>query len=98
MCALYVFNHKANFSITLHLFNSLILPDNDVNVWFSFWRGVQFDRIAISDHSELYRDDAVEENILGMVRTSPRVLKESRKFVNTVLNVDFKEYLYCSCF
>ena len=80
----FVFNHKANSSITLHLFNSLILLDNDVNVWFSFWQGIQLDRIAISDHSELYRDYGGEEKILAMVRTSPRVLKESRKFVNTI--------------
>ena len=88
----FVFNYKANSPITLNQFNSIILLDNDVNVWFSYWRGIQFDRIAISDHRELYRGYGGEENILGMVRTSPRVLKDSRKYVNTVLNVDFKEY------
>ena len=88
----FVFNYKANSAITLNQFNSLILPDNDVNVWFSVWRGIQYDRIPISDHHELNRGYAGEENILGMMRTSPRVLKDSRKYVNTVLNVDFKEY------
>ena len=88
----FVFNYKAQSPITLHLFNSLILPDSDVNVWFSFWRGIQFDRVAISDHHELHRGYGGEENILAMVRTSPRVLKDSRKYVNTILNVDFKEY------
>ena len=90
----FVFYYKANSPIPLHLFNSLILPDHmhDVHVWFSYWRGIQFDRIAISDHHELYRDYDGEGNILGMVRTSPRVLKDSRNYVNTILNVHFKEY------
>ena len=88
----FVFNYKAQSPIKLHLFNSLILPDSDVNVWFSFWRGIQFDRIAISDHYELHRSYGGEENILAMVRTSPRVVKDSRKYVNTILSVDFKEY------
>ena len=88
----FVFNYKAKSPITLHLFNSLILMDSDVNVWFSFWRGIQFDRVAISDHHELHRGYGGEENILAMVRTSLRVVKDSRKYVNTILNVDFKEY------
>ena len=90
----FVFNHKAKSPIPLHLFNSLILPDHmhDANVWFSYWRGIQFDRIAISDHYELRRDYDGEGNILGMVRTSPRVLQDSRNYVNTILKVDFKEY------
>ena len=88
----FVFNYKAKSRIPLHLFNSLILPDDDVNVWFSYWRGIQFDRIAISDYHKLYRCYGGEGNILGMVRTSPRVLQDSRNYVNTILNVDFKEY------
>ena len=88
----FVFNYKAKSPIPLHLFNSLILPDDDVNVWFSFWRGIQFDRIAISDYNELHRGYGGEENILTMIRTSPRVLQDSRNYVNTILKVDFKEY------
>ena len=88
----FVFNYKAKSPIPLHLFNSLILQDDDVNVWFSYWRGIQFDRIAISDHYKLHRGYGGEENILTMIRTSPRVLQDSRNYVNTILKVDFKEY------
>ena len=88
----FVFNYKAESPIPLHLFNSLILQDDNVNVWFSYWRGIQFDRIAISDHYKLRRDYDGEGNILGMVRTSPRVLQDSRNYVNTILKVNFKEY------
>ena len=88
----FVFNYKAESPIPLHLFNSLILLDDNVNVWFSYWRGIQFDRIAISDHYELRRDYDGEGNILGMVRTSSRVLQDSRNYVNTILKVNFKEY------
>ena len=87
----FVFNYKAKSPITLSQFNTFLLMEN-VNVWFSFWRGIQFDRIPIFDHKNLLRDYGGEENILSMVRTSPRVLRDSRKYVNTVLNVDFHEY------
>ena len=88
----FVFNYKAKSPISLHLFNSLILPDSNVNVWFSFWRGIEFDRIALSDHHELYRDYGGEGKILAMAKTSPRVLEDSRKYVHTVLNSNFNEY------
>ena len=88
----FVFNYLAKSPITLHRFNSFILLNNDVNVWFSVWRGIQFDRIAVMDHKNLLRDYGGEESILGMVRTSPRVLRDSRKYVNTVLKVNFLEY------
>ena len=88
----FVFNYEAKSQISLHLFNSLILLDSNVNVWFSYWRGIEFGRVAISDHHELYRKYDGEEKILGMAKTSPRVLNDSRKYVNTVLNTNFKEY------
>ena len=80
-------------AISLHQFNSLILPDENVNVWFSTWRGIQGGgRIPISDHQEMHLGHDGLTNILSMARPSPRVLKDSRKYVNTVLNADFKEY------
>ena len=88
----FVFNYLARSPITLRRFNSYVLLNNDVNVWFSVWRGIQFDRIAVMDQKTLLRDYGGEEKILAMVKTSPRVLKDSRNYVNTVLNVDFHEY------
>ena len=75
-------------------FNSHILQNySDVNVWFSAWRGIDPRRVPIIDHEELFRYHEGEENILGMVRTSSRILKESRKYVNTILNASFNEYV-----
>ena len=91
----FAFNYKAKSPISLHRFNSVILPDSNVNVWFSCWRGIKkfhTCRIAISDHHELYRNYEGEGKILGMAKTSPRVLNDSRKYVSTVLNTNFKEY------
>ena len=88
----FVFNYLAKSPITLSQFNSFILLNNNVNIWFSVWRGIQFDRIAVMDHKNLLRDYGGEGNILAMVRTSQRVLRDSRKYVNTVLKVNFQEY------
>ena len=90
----FAFNYNAKSQISLHQFNSLILPDSNVHVWFSSWRGIKFEicRIAISDHHELYRSYEGEGKILGMAKASPRVLNDSRKYVSTVLNTNFKEY------
>ena len=86
----FAFHYKA---VSLQLFNSLILPDENVNVWFSTWRGIQGGgRIPISDHQEMHLGHDGLTNVLAMARPSPRVLKDSRKYVNTVLNADFKEY------
>ena len=86
----FAFNYK---SISLHLFNSLIFPDGIVNVWFSTWRGIQGGgRIPIYDHHEIHRGYGGLSNILTMAKSSPRILRDSRKYVNTILNADFKEY------
>ena len=81
-----------NKGISLYRFNSLILLDNNTNVWFSEWRGIQLNRIAITDHVELRHNHGGEDSVLGMVKTSPRILKDTRKYVNTILNTDFKKY------
>ena len=77
--------------LTLKHFNSfLFLEKNDINVWFSQWRGIG--RIPIIDHPELTRLYEGKHNILGMVKTTPTILKDARNYVNTILNVNFKEY------
>ena len=86
----FAFRHK---TISLHLFNSLILADTNVNIWFSAWRGIDVGgRIPIYDHHELHRGYDGLANVLAMAKTSPRVLKDCRKYVNTTLKRDFKEY------
>ena len=81
-----------NKGISLYHFNSLILLDNNTNVWFSEWRGIQLNRMAITDHLELRRNHGGEDSVLAMIKTSPRILKDTRKYVNTILKTDFKEY------
>ena len=92
MC--FIFNQKKHYTISLDKFNSLILQNySDVNVWFSAWRGIDPRRVPIVDHKELSRNHEGEEKVLGMVKTSPRILKDSRKYVNTNLNANFNEYV-----
>ena len=78
--------------ITLQRFNGLFLLGNNTHIWFSEWRGIQLNRMAITDHVELRRNYGGEDNILAMIKTSPRVLKDTRKYVSTILNTDFKKY------
>ena len=78
----------------LHQFNSYIIQNNDVHVWFPVWRGFQYDRIPIIDHELLLRtyEDKNKDKIQDMVKTSKRILLDSRKYVKSVLNVDFHGY------
>ena len=93
----FVFNagKPKEYSILLHQFNSIIQNnDSDVHVWFSVWRGFQHDRIPIIDHELLLRTykDKNKDKIQNMVKISKRILLDSRKYVNDVLNVDFHGY------
>ena len=77
--------------LTLKHFDSyLFLEKDDVNVWFSDWRGIW--RIQLTDHPELGRGSEGMNNILAMIKTSPSVLKDARNYVNTILSTNFKEY------
>ena len=90
----FIFNQKKRFTVSLDKFNSHILQNySDVNVWFSAWRGIDPHRVPIVDHKELFRNHEGEENILGMARTSPMILKDSKKYVNTILNANFNKYV-----
>ena len=77
--------------VTLKHFNSFLFPEkDDVNVWFADWRGIW--RIQLSDHPELGRGSEGMTKVLAMIETSPSVLNDTRKYVNTILNSTFKEY------
>ena len=79
--------------LTLEKFNSYIIDSDydDITYWFSFWRGVQFDRITINNQI-IQRAYDGEENTLAMARTSPRIIEDSKRYVKTVLKVDSNEY------
>ena len=85
----FVFDVHSN--ISLQTFNSYIILDN-ANVWFSEWQGIRHDRLPINDHRELERDYEGKENIQAMVKVSPRILRDSRKYVNAYLKANFNEY------
>ena len=89
----YAFNFKVDFNdIELDQFNSYLLLNDSISVWFSCWRGINYDRIPISDHEVIKREYGGEEKVLAMIKPSSRILADSRKFVNTVLHSDFSEY------
>ena len=79
-------------SFTLHRFNSLFLLNNDTHVWFTEWRGIESGRMSITDHRELHRTSNGLDNILAMAKESPRVMKDAKNYVNTILNTDFRKY------
>ena len=85
----FVFKHP--FSLSLLQFNSYIILDN-VNVWFSEWRGIWHNRIHINDHKELERTYGGKEKIQTMVKASSTIIRDSRKYVNVYLNADFNKY------
>ena len=92
----FVFNggKPKDYSLSLHQFNSYVIQNNDsdVHVWFSAWRGIQYDRIPINDHEVLLRTNEGKDKIQDMVKTSQRVLLNSRNYVNNVLNAGFHGY------
>ena len=88
-----VFNHKEHSSLSLRRFNSFFVLNDNVNVWFSLWRGIHFDRIPINDHKELERTHHVEATVSAMTKISPKILKDSNYYINTNLKVGFKSIL-----
>ena len=81
-------------AISMEKFNSyLMLSDSKATVWFGEWRGAEkgASRIQISDPS-LLRTSGGIENVLSMVQSSPKIIADSRNYVKTVLNADFREY------
>ena len=79
-------------SFTLHQFNSFFLLNNETHVWFTEWRGIEGGRMSITDHGELHRTSNGLDAILTMAKESPKVMKDARNYVNTILNTDFKKY------
>ena len=88
----FIFNQKKRYTISLDKFNSYILLKDNVNVWFSVWRGIDPRRVPITDHKELFRNYEGEQKVLAMVKTSQWILRDSRKYVNNNLNTNFGEY------
>ena len=77
--------------LTLQKFNSYLLSDDRATIWFGLWQGVASGRVLIRDRT-LERTSSGIERILSMVLPSPSIIADSRNYVKTVLNVDFREY------
>ena len=80
-------------TLSLEKFNSYLTSDSNATIWFGVWRGIEKpgnSRIQIDDQS-LFRT-ASGDHVLSMVSASPRIIADSRNYVKTVLNADFREY------
>ena len=77
--------------LTLQKFNSYLLSDDRATIWFGLWQGVASGRVLIRDRT-LERTSSGLNNVLAMVHSSPRIIADSRNYVKTILNVDFREY------
>ena len=78
-------------TLSLEKFNSYLISDSDATIWFGLWRGIEKpgnSRIQIGDES-LYRS---VDHVLSMVHASPRIIDDSKNYVKTILNSDFREY------
>ena len=78
---------------TLEKFNSYFIDGDQTNVtyWFSYWRGVQSDRITIN-HKVIERAYGGEGNALAMAHPSPRIIADGKNYVKAVLKVDSNKY------
>ena len=72
-------------------FNSYLISDDNATIWFGYWRGIEPGRMTMSDKI-LLRSYGGIENVLSMVHPNPKITIDSRKYVRTVLNIDFREY------
>ena len=78
--------------------NSYLISDDNATIWFGLWRGIEkgppgmhTGRMPISD-TTLQRSYGGIHKILAMVRASPKILFDSKKYLQTVLKVGFREY------
>ena len=82
--------------MTPEMFNSglQIEGEEDVTVWFTEWRGVENGRISFVGlgKSEFGRTQGGQDYLLTMIRSSKRLLSDSKRYVQQVLGVDFDQY------
>ena len=78
--------------------NSYLVSDNNATIWFGLWRGIEkgppgihTGRMPISD-TILQRSYGGIENILAMAHASPKIIVDSKNYLQSVLKVGFREY------
>ena len=86
----YAISYKLKNILSFEKFNSYLIPDSNATIWFGYWYGIG--RFPMTGDKTLNRVYGGIENVLAMVRASPTIITDSRNYVNTVLNADFREY------
>ena len=86
----FAFYNKTDY-LTLQKFNSYLLSNNRATIWFGLWQGVASGRILIRDRT-LERTSNGLQKILTMVQPSPKIIADSRNYVKTILNSNFRGY------
>ena len=76
--------------LSFEKFNSYLIPDSNATIWFGYWDGIG--RLTMIGDSTLDRAYGGIESVLAMVRPNPQITIDSRNYVKTVLNSDFREY------
>ena len=86
----YAISYKLKNILSFQKFNSHLIPNSNATIWFGYWYGIG--RLPMTGDRTLDRVHGGIENILGMVHASPTIIIDSRNYIKTVLNADFREY------
>ena len=76
--------------LSFEKFNSYLIPDSNATIWFGYWDGIG--RLTMLGDSTLDRAYGGIDSVLAMVRPNPQITIDSRNYVKTFLNSDFREY------
>ena len=68
--------------------------EKDVTIWITEWRGLENGRISFTGlgNNEFGRTQGGEQNLLSMIRSSGRLLNDSRKYIRQIVGVDIYQY------
>ena len=86
----YAIGYRAEDIISFEKFNSYLISDNNATVWFGLWCGIG--RLPMSGDDTLNREYGGIDSVLSMVHPNPKIIDDSRNYVKTNLNADFREY------
>ena len=86
----YAIGYQPKDIISFEKFNSYLISDNNATIWFGLWCGIG--RLPMSDDNTLNRVYGGIDTVLSMVRPNPKIIDDSRNYVKTNLNADFREY------
>ena len=88
----FAISYKPKNAIPFKKFNSYLIPNNNATIWFGYWCGIDSSRLPMSGDKTLGRVYGGVESVLSMVHPNLQIIIDSKKYVKTVLKVDFREY------